>query len=56
MNNAVVVEVRYGGEGGSDKVGSIRLVVTAFAAYAVEEFAAEGEVGNEIDLGDVCST
>ena len=47
----MVVEVRYSGKGGSDEVGSIRLVVTSFATYAVEEFAAKGEVGNQIDWG-----
>lgn len=49
----MVVEVGDGGKGCADEVGGVGLVVAAFAADAVEELAAEGEVGDEIDCGCV---
>ena len=48
MDNAVVVKVGDGGESGSDEVRGVRLVVGAFPADAIEELAAECEVGYEV--------
>ena len=48
MDDAVVVEIGDGGECGADQVGGVRLVVGAFPADAVEELAAEGQVGDQI--------
>lgn len=45
----MVVKVGDGGEGRADEVCCVAFVVAAFPAYAVEEFAAEGEVGDEVD-------
>lgn len=45
----MVVEVGYGGECRADEVGCIAFVVAAFPAYPVEEFTAEGEVGDKVD-------
>lgn len=47
--DAVVMEVRNGGQRRPDQVSRIALVVAAFAADAVEEFATESEFGNEVD-------
>jgi hypothetical protein len=47
--NAVVVEVCNGREGCADQVRGVGLEVGAFAADAVEELAAESEVGDEVD-------
>jgi hypothetical protein len=47
--DAVVVEVCDGREGCADQVRCVGLEVGAFAADAVEELAAEGEVGDEVD-------
>lgn len=44
----MIVEVGYGGEGCSDEVCSVGLVVAAFSAYSVEEFAAEGKICDEV--------
>ena len=44
----MVVQVGDGGEGGADQGGGVGLVVAAFAADAVEELAAEREVGDEV--------
>ncbi len=49
MYDAMVVEVCNSGEGSAHEFGSVGLVVRAFAADAVEELAAEGEVGDEVD-------
>ena len=51
MDDAMVVQVCYSAEGGSDQVCGIGFVVTAFPAYTVEEFAAESEVCDEVDYG-----
>jgi hypothetical protein len=53
MHDAVVMEVCDCGESGTDQVGGVGFVVAAFAADSVEEFAAECEVGYEVDLGRV---
>ena len=45
MDDAVIVEVSYRGEGGSDQVCGVGLVVAAFSTYSIKEFSAEGEVG-----------
>lgn len=50
VDDAVVVEVGDGGEGGAHQVGSVCLVVATLAADAVEELAAEGEVGDEVQV------
>lgn len=42
VHDAVVVEVSDCAEGGADEVCGVGFVVAAFAADAVEEFAAEG--------------
>ena len=42
--DAMVVEVGNGRESGADEVGGVGFVIGAFAADAVEELAAEGEV------------
>ena len=49
VDDAVVVQVGDGGEGGADQVRCVGFVVVAFAADAVEELAAEGEVGYKVD-------
>jgi hypothetical protein len=49
VDDAVVVEVCDGREGCADQVCGIGLEVGALAADAVEEFAAESEVGDEVD-------
>ncbi len=49
MNNAVVMEVSYGGEGCADEVCGVAFVVASFSAYSVEELPTEGEVGDEVD-------
>ena len=49
MNDTVVVEVCNGGEGCADKVRGVGFVVASFPTYAVEELAAESEVGDEVD-------
>jgi hypothetical protein len=49
MDDAVVVKVGDCGEGGTDEVRSVGLVVGAFAADAIEELAAEGEVSDKVD-------
>ena len=49
MYDAVVVEVGDGAEGGSDQIRSIRFVIGAFAADAIEQLAAKGEVRDEVD-------
>jgi hypothetical protein len=49
MYYAVVVEVCDGREGCADQVCGVGLEVGALAADAVEQLAAEGEVGDEVD-------
>jgi len=49
MHNTVVVQIGDGGEGGSNQVGGIRLVVVALAADAIEQLAAEGKVRHQVD-------
>ena len=49
VDDAVVVEVSDGGEGGADEFGGVGFVVASFPAYTVEEFTAEGEIGDEVD-------
>lgn len=49
MHNAMVVQVCYGRQGGADQLGRIRLKVAALATYAIEQFAAQRKVGNEVD-------
>lgn len=44
MDDAVVVEVGYGGEGCSYQICGVRLIITAFPTYSVEEFTAKGEI------------
>jgi hypothetical protein len=46
---AVVVEVCDGREGCADQVRCVGFEVGAFAADAVEQFAAESEIGDEVD-------
>ena len=45
MDDAVVVEVGYCGQGSADEVCGVGFVVASFSAYSVEELATEGEVG-----------
>jgi hypothetical protein len=47
--DTVVVEVCDGREGCADQVRCVGLEVGALAADAVEELAAKGEVGDEVD-------
>lgn len=54
VHDAVIVQVGDGGEGGADQVRGVGFEVAAFAADAVEEFAAEGEVGDEVYCGIEC--
>ena len=49
MNDAVIVKIGNGREGSTDEVGGVGFVVGAFSADPVEEFAAESEIGDEID-------
>ena len=49
MNNTMVVKVRNGGEGCTNKVCSVRFVVASFPTYAVEKLAAESEISDEVD-------
>lgn len=49
MDNAVVVEVGYSGQGCADEVCSVAFVVAAFSAYPVEELPTECEIGDEVD-------
>lgn len=51
VDDAVVMEVGDSGEGCADEVCGVGFVVTAFSAYSVEEFAAEGQVCDEVDCG-----
>jgi hypothetical protein len=48
VHDTVVVEICDGGEGRADQVCSVRLVVVALTTYAVEQLAAEREVGYEV--------
>lgn len=50
VHDAVGVEVGDGGEGGQDQGGGVGFVVVALAADAVEELAAQGEVGDEVEV------
>ena len=49
MHDAVVVEVGYGAQSSSDQIRSVRFVVGALAADAIEELAAESEVRDKVD-------
>ena len=49
MYYAVVVQVCDGREGCADQVRCVGLEVGALAADAVEQLAAESEVGDEVD-------
>lgn len=49
VDDAMVMQVRNGGQRRPDQVRRIALVVAAFAADAVEEFAAECEFGNKVN-------
>ena len=48
MDNAVVVEIGNSGQGRADKVCSIRLVVVALSADAIEELASQRQVGYKV--------
>ena len=48
MDNAVIVEVCDSGEGGTDELCGVELVVAAFSTYSVEELSAKGKVGNKV--------
>ena len=51
----MVVEVSYGGEGCSDEVCSIGLVVASFSTYSIEKFASEREVCDKVHYPVVSS-
>jgi hypothetical protein len=48
VDDPVVVKIGDGREDLADELGGVRLVVAALTAYAVEELAAEGKVGDKI--------
>ena len=50
VHDAVGVEVGDSGEGGEDQGGGVGFIVVTFAADAVEELAAQGEVGDEVEV------
>ena len=50
MYDTMVMEVCYGGQSGADEVCRVGFIVGAFAADAVEEFAAKGKVGDEVEV------
>ena len=49
MHDAVVVQVRDGGDCCADKICGIAFKVAALATDAIEELAAESEIGYEVD-------
>lgn len=51
VHDAMVVQIGDGRKGGAHELRRVGLVVVALAADAVEELAAEGEVGDEVDCG-----
>lgn len=44
----MVVEVGNGGESCADQICGVHFIVAPFSTYSIEEFAAEGEVCNEV--------
>ena len=49
MYDSVVVEIGNSGEGCSNQIGSIRLVVITFTTDTVKEFTAKGKVSYKVD-------
>ncbi len=50
MHDAMVVQVSDGGKRSANQIGRVFLVVVAFAADAVEKFAAKSQVGDEVEV------
>lgn len=50
VNDAVIMQVCHGGQGGPDEVCSIRLVVGSLAADAVEQLTTQGQVSHQIQI------
>jgi hypothetical protein len=48
VHDAMIVEVGYGGEGGTDKIGGVGFKIGAFTTDAVEKLTAERKVGYEV--------
>ena len=52
VDDTMVVKISNGGERGANEIGSVRFIVAALTAYAVEEFTAEGKIGDKIYWGN----
>jgi hypothetical protein len=48
VHNAMIVKVCDCGKSGTNEVGSVRLVIGAFAADTIEQFTTEGEIRDEV--------
>ena len=48
MNNAMVVKVRDGRQSRTYEIGSVRLIIAPFPTYSIEQFAAKGEISDEV--------
>lgn len=49
MHDTMVVQISDGGEGCSNQISGIRLVVRPFSTDSIEKLAAECQVGYEVD-------
>ena len=54
MHNAMIVKVCDCRKSGSNEVGSVGLVVRAFSANAIEQFATEGKICDKVYCSQNC--